>query len=107
MSVVCVMFLSSCFSYAVNTPLLKSCLHSDPQPTAPLKMEKVHGGCMFNAWSHLLVLRLPPLFQDAACTNTLLVTGMSITWQSPEVKDGTMSSRALSLVESLGVDLRG
>lgn len=62
---------------------------------------------MFNAWSHLLALRLPPLFRDAACTNTLLVTGMSITWQSPEVKDGTMSSRALSLVESLGVDLRG
>lgn len=43
----------------------------DPWPTGPLKMKKVHGDGMFNAWSHLLLLRLPPLSQDAASTNKL------------------------------------
>lgn len=60
-------------------------------------MKKVHGDGMFNAWSHLLPPRLPPLSQDAACTNTLSVTGVSTTWQSPEVRDGTLSPRASRL----------
>ncbi len=49
---------------------------------------------MFNAWPYLPPPRLPPLSQDAACTNTLSVTGTSTTWQRPEVKDGTPTSRA-------------
>lgn len=59
-------------------------------------MKEVHRDGMFNAWSHLLLLRLPPLFRDALCTKTLSVTGMSTAW-SPEEKDGTLSSSTSSL----------
>lgn len=73
------------------------CLHSpDPWPTGPLKMKKVQGDGMFNAWSHLPPLRPPLLSQDAACTNTLSVTG----WQSPGVNDDTHWGLWAWIVES-------
>lgn len=48
------------------------CLHfPDPRPTGPLKMQKVQGDGMFNAWSALLPLGPLLLSQDGVCADTL------------------------------------
>lgn len=48
------------------------CLHfPDPRPTGPLKMQKVQGDGMFNAWSALLPLGPLLLSQDSVGADTL------------------------------------